>query len=148
VRTALGKWFLWANVLLVLSSFYFYLEQYYFLAILIPRLVHDSTAYIFYVAHDYNKHHLHPQNALYRYAERCKIHIFIVLPLCSFLLTFFLQSYGDLMVNFITETLFSVEAGKVITVGFIGYLALMHYYTEAFTWKSDSPYRQFIAFSK
>ena len=37
---------------------------------------------------------------------------------------------------------------KAITLGLLGYLALMHYYTEVFTWKQDSPYRRFIAFSK
>lgn len=143
-----GKWFLWANVLLVLGSYYFYIQQYYFFAILMPRLVHDATAYIFYVTHDYNKHHQHPQNALYRYAARCNIHTFIVLPVCSLFLAFVLQSYGDIAVNFITNVLFSINAGKVITVGLLGYLALMHYYTEAFTWKFNSPYRQFIGFSK
>jgi uncharacterized membrane protein YjjB (DUF3815 family) len=51
-------------------------------------------------------------------------------------------------VNLITIYLFDVEFRKVITVGLLGYLALMHYYTEAFTWKQGSPYRRFIAFTK
>jgi hypothetical protein len=110
--------------------------------------VHDATAYIFYVAHDYNKHHLQPQNFIYRYAARCHLPIIIVLPLCSFLLAFVLQSYGDSAVSQITEFFFGFEIRKAITLGFLGYLALMHYYTEAFTWKHGSPYRQFIAFSK
>jgi len=148
VTTAFGKWFLWSNVFLVLSSFYLYLQHYYFLAILAPRLVHDATAYIFYVTHDYNKHHSHPQNFIYRYAARCNIHIFIMLPVCSFALAFVLQAYGDIMVSAITKFFFGVEIRKAITLGLLGYLALMHYYTEAFTWKQGSPYRQFIAFSK
>lgn len=146
--TLIGKWFLWSNVLLVLSTFYLFVQQYYFLAILVPRLVHDATAYIFYVVHDYNKHYTHPRNFMYRYAERCHLPVFIVLPLCSFALAFVLQSYGDSAFNAVTELLFGVEINKAITLGLLGYLALMHYYTEAFTWKQDSPYRQFIAFSK
>ncbi len=148
VTTQFGKWFLWANILLVLSSFYLYVQQYYLLAILVPRLVHDATAYIFYVTHDYNKHHNHPQNFIYRCAARCNMHVFIVLPVCSFLLAFVLQSYGDAVVSFITNFFFGVEIRKAITLGLLGYLALMHYYTEAFTWKQGSPYRRFIAFSK
>ena len=148
VTTAFGKWFLWSNIFLVLSSFYLYLQQYYFLAILAPRLVHDATAYIFYVTHDYNRHHNHPQNFIYRYAARWNVHIFIVLPVCSFALAFVLQAYGDNIVSAITEFFFGVEIRKAITLGLLGYLALMHYYTEAFTWKQDSPYRRFIAFSK
>jgi hypothetical protein len=146
--TAFGKWFLWSNVFLVLGSFYLYLQQYYFLAILAPRLVHDATAYIFYVTHDYNKHHHRPQNFLYRYAARYNVNIFIVLPVCSFALAFVLQAYGDNVVSAMTEFFFGVEIRKVITLGLLGYLALMHYYTEAFTWKQGSPYRQFIAFSR
>jgi len=87
VTTAFGKWFLWSNIFLVLSSFYLYVQQYYFLAILAPRLVHDATAYIFYVTHDYNRHHNHPQ-ILYHYAARWNLNIFIVLPVCSFALAF------------------------------------------------------------
>ena len=147
-KTPLGKWFLWSNIFLVLGSFYLFIQQYYFFAILVPRLVHDATAYIFYVAHDYNKHHLQPKNFMYRYAARCHLPLFIVLPACSFLLAFVLQSYGDNAINVVTEFFFGVEIRKAITLGLLGYLALMHYYTEAFTWKQGSPYRPFIAFSQ
>lgn len=148
LTTQSGRYFLWFNVLLVLSSFYLFVQHYYFLAILIPRLVHDVTAYIFYVVHDYNKHRRQPQNFMYRYAARCHLPVFIVLPLCSIALTFVLQAYGDSAVNAITELFFGVEIRKAITLGLLGYLALMHYYTEAFTWKQGSPYRRFIGFSK
>lgn len=148
VSTAFGKWFLWSNIFLVISSFYLYLQQYYFLAILAPRLVHDATAYVFYVTHDYNRHHNHPQNFIYRYAARFNVHVFIVLPVCSFVLAFVLQAYGDDLVKAISTSFFGVEINKAITLGLLGYLALMHYYTEAFTWKQESPYRRFIAFSK
>ena len=148
VASAFGRWFLWANVLLVLSSFYLFVQQYYFLAILVPRLVHDATAYIVYVTHDYNKHHQHPQNVIYRTAAQLKLPLVLVLPLLSFVLAFVLQAYGDQAISFITDVVFGVAINKVITVGILGYLALMHYYTEAITWKGESPYRRFIAFSK
>ncbi len=148
VTTALGKLFLWANTLLVIASLYFYMQQYYFLAILVPRLIHDATAYIFYITHDYNKHQAQPQNWLYQYTARWKLPIFLVLPLLSAALTFFLQMYGNEMVSFITEVLFNVEINKAITLGLIGYLSLMHYYTEAFIWKQGSPLRQFIVFKR
>jgi hypothetical protein len=148
IDNPLGKTFLWANTLLVVGSFYLYAQHYYFLAILMPRLVHDATAYIFYVTHDYNKHTQQPQNWLYQAAKRCNLHIFLVLPLLSVLLTFVLQVYGNELVSFITQVLFGVEIRKAITLGLIGYLSLMHYYTEAFIWKHGSPLRQFIAFKK
>jgi hypothetical protein len=148
VNTAFGLWFYWANIFLVLTSFYLYQHEHYFMAILVPRFVHDATAYVFYVTHDYNKHHREPQNSLYRFASACGIHIFLVLPCLSFFLAFVLQAYGDGLVNLITHYLLGTEFYKVITLGFLGYLALMHYYMEALTWQKDSPYRKYIAFSK
>lgn len=144
----LGKCFLWANVFLVISSFYFYVQSYYFFAILIPRIVHDVTAYVFYVTHDYNKHIVVPKNALYRFAKRYSISVFVVLPVLSFSLAFVLQAYGDLVVAWLTNVIFGVEINKVVTLGVLGYFALMHYYSEAITWKAGSPYRKFIAFTK
>ncbi len=146
--TFFSQCFLWANSLLVLSSFYLYATQYYFLAILVPRLVHDITAYVFYVTHDFNKNKPQPQNTLYRWAKKCHIPIAIVLPLLSFGAAFLLQAYGDLVVNYLGVALFDVEIRKAVTLGLLGYFALMHYYTESFTWKQDSPYRQFIQFTK
>ncbi len=147
VKTTFGKIFLWANVLLILVSFYLYAQQYYFLAILMPRLVHDVTAYIFYVTHDYNKHNLQPQNSLYRFSTACHLPIMLVLPVLSFAITYILQAYGDAWANHLAEFFLGTEVRKVVSLGLIGYLGLMHYYTESFTWKQDSPYRQFIGFS-
>lgn len=148
VANTFGKLFLWANTLLVVSSFYLYTQQYFFLAILVPRLVHDATAYIFYVTHDYNRHHEQPKNLIYRWARRLNIHVFIVLPVLSFLLAFILQQYGDAWIGWMSQAILGFETRKAVTLGLIGYLALMHYYTEAFTWKQGSPYRRFIGFSQ
>lgn len=148
VKTGLGKVFLWSNTMLVVSTFYFFVQQYYFLAILVPRLVHDATAYVFYVTHDYNRHGRQARNFIYRWAQACNIPMLLVLPLLSFGAALLLHQYGDAAIEFLTEFLFGVEIRKVVSVGVIGYLALLHYYTEAFTWKNDSPYRKFIAFSK
>jgi len=148
VPTLFGRCFLWANTLLVLGSWYLYAEEYYFLAILMPRLVHDITAYSFYVSHDVNRHGERQDTGLYRLASICRLPIALVLPLLSFLLTYVLQAYGDDAVNFITQTLFSVQIYKAVTLGFLGYLALMHYYTEAFVWSAGSPLRRYIVFAK
>lgn len=148
VTTHFAKWFYWANVLLIISSFYFYSEKYYFFAILVPRLVHDLTAYMVYITHDLNKHQLDTDAVLYKKAKQYKIPVAAVLPLLSFGLAFVLQAYGDDLVQYITQVLFATEVKKAVTVGVVGYLALLHYYTEAFTWKQDSPYRRFLRFSK
>jgi len=147
VPSRFGVYFLWANTLLVLASWYVYREQYYFLAILMPRLVHDTTAYSFYVSHDVNRHSETPQTGLFRLASRCRIPVAVVLPVLSFLLTYLFQVYGDDLVNLILQTLFSTQIYKAVTLGLVGYLALMHYYTEAFIWAGGSPLRRYIRFS-
>jgi hypothetical protein len=50
-------------------------------------------------------------------------------------------------VNWILQSLFSTQIYKAVTLGLIGYLALMHYYTEAFVWSAGSPLRRYIRFS-
>ncbi len=142
-----GLVFLWANSLLVAGSWLVYVEQYYFLAILMPRLVHDITAYSFYVAHDINRHGRQAENGLFRLTNACRIPPALVLPVLSFALTYLLQIYGNDAVNFIAQTLFATEINKAVTLGLIGYLALMHYYTEAFVWSAGSPLRRYIRFS-
>lgn len=147
VPSRFGQYFLWANTLLVASSWYVYSEHYSFLAILMPRLVHDITAYSFYVSHDVNRHGQSPQNALFKLAHACRLPAGLVLPLSSFLLTYLMQAYGDDLVNLIMHTLFATTIYKAVTLGLIGYLALMHYYSEAFVWAAGSPLRRYIRFS-
>lgn len=147
INNAQGFWFLWANTVLVVISYYFLSQHYYFLAILIPRLVHDISAFSFYVSHDYNRHQsLTDTHPLYTIARSFKIPVIVILPVFSFLLTYCLQAYGDEWINIIMRTLFATEVYKAITLGLFGYLALMHYYTEAFIWAADSPLRRYIVF--
>ncbi|MEY4767563.1 MAG: hypothetical protein RL637_202 [Pseudomonadota bacterium] len=141
-----GQYFLYANTLLIISSLYLYSQRYYFLAILMPRLVHDITAYLFYITHDYNKHYLHPQNWFYQQIQFYRLPIIWTLPLFSVLLTIFLQQYGNDLIAWIAKTLLGFEIHKAVSLGLIGYLSLMHYYTEGFIWKQGSPLRQFIRF--
>ncbi len=148
VPSHFGQWFLWANTLLVVGSWYVYSQHYYFLAILMPRLVHDISAYSFYVSHDVNRHGNHPRHGLYWLASVCRLPVAAVLPLLSFLLTYLLQVYGDDLVNLIMQTLFATQIYKAVTLGLIGYLALMHYYTEAFVWSAGSPLRRYISFTQ
>lgn len=147
VPSRFGLYFLWANTSLVVASLYVYSQQYYFLAILMPRLVHDITAFSFYVSHDVNRHSQQADNWLFKFTSRCHFPVALVLPVLSLLLTYLLQAYGDDLVNLIMQTVFSSQIYKAVTLGFIGYLALMHYYTESFIWAAGSPLRRYIRFS-
>lgn len=129
---------------MALLSFFFFEQGYFFFAVLCPRVTHDVTAFFFYVVHDHNRHHPQARNSLYKTFNALKLPVVIVVPGIAIGLTFIMQSYGDYAFNQVAQFLFRVRVPKTITLGFIGYFSLLHYYTEAFTWKAKSPYRKFI----
>jgi hypothetical protein len=145
IKTSLGRFYLWANALMVLQSGWFYAEGYAFLAILGPRLVHDLTAFTFYVAHDVNRHGREPQNLLYRLASKLGLGIFWVCPACAILLTYLIAEFTDPLARFVVTPLLGYDLPYLASFLIVGYLGLLHYYTEVFTWRHGSPYRQHVA---
>lgn len=145
IKTPLGRFYLWANAFMVLQSGMFYLHGYSFLAILGPRLVHDLTAFTFYVAHDVNRHGAQPQNLLYRLASKLGMGIFWVGPAFAVLLTFLLARYADDLASLAIAPILGQDLSYSPYFLIVGYLGLLHYYTEVFTWRQGSPYRQHVA---
>lgn len=145
IKSRLGRLYLWANAAMVLQSGLFYAWDYPFLAILGPRLVHDLTAFSFYVAHDVNRHRRQPQNLLYRLTDKLGLGVFWVCPAVAVLLTFLISSYSEPFAKLFIRPVLGFELPYALSFMIIGYLGLLHYYTESFTWQKDSPYRRFIA---
>ncbi len=144
ISSRIGKMYLWSNAVLILQSGAFYGLGYSFLAILGPRLVHDVTAFTFYITHDVNRHGGHPQNLLYKMASKLGLGVFWVCPAIAILLTWaidrFAQPVADVL---LAPTGFNLPYAASFLV--VGYLGLLHYYTEAFTWKRGSEYREYVA---
>ena len=140
-----GRLYLWANTVMVLQSGVLYAEGYPFLAILGPRLVHDLTAFTFYVAHDVNRHGTEPQNLLYRLVSKLGIGIFWVCPVVAVLLTFLIASFANPLAKLVVTPMLGENLPYRVSFLIVGYLGLLHYYTEAFTWQSGSVYRQHIS---
>jgi hypothetical protein len=147
IPTRMGRLYLWANLVLTLQSGLFYAEDYSFLAILGPRLVHDVTAFTFYVAHDVNRHGTATQNLLYRLASKLGLGVFWVCPALAILLTFLIGRYLDPLAHLVVPPVLGYDLPYAASFVIVGYLGLLHYYTEAFTWKKGSPYRQYVALS-
>lgn len=148
IKSNFGKAFFWSNTLIILGIYYLSSQEYYFFAIFVPRIIHDVTAFIFYIAHDYNRHQKSPKNLLYKITGHYKFLFFLVLPFLAIFITYLMRFHGDEYLAMFTNATFNFEIPKAFSLGIIGYLSLMHYYTEAITWKNDSPYRQFIQFKK
>ncbi len=136
-----GRLYLWANTLMVVQSGLFYAEGYSFLAILGPRLVHDLTAFTFYVAHDVNRHGSEPQNVLYRLVSKLGLGIFWVCPAVAVLLTYLIGRFADPLAALVVTPVLGFNLPYAASFLIVGYLGMLHYYTESFTWQSDSAYR-------
>ncbi len=144
ITSRLGRMYLWANAVLILQSGMFYGMGYSFLAILGPRLVHDVTAFTFYIAHDVNMHGGHPKNWLYRAASKLGLGIFWVCPAIAMLLTWAIDRFAQPVTELLlAPTGYDLPYAASFLV--VGYLGLLHYYTEAFTWKRGSEYREHVA---
>lgn len=146
--TRFGRMFLWANAIMILASFWMFYERCFFFTILIPRFIHDVTAFIFYSVHDHNKHRTEPQNRLHHFARRLRVPALIIAPLTAVLLTLTLKKAFDPTIKHLAIILFDYHRLGNFSFFFFGFLALIHYYTESFTWTTDSPYRKFIRFGK
>ncbi|MEZ5429001.1 MAG: hypothetical protein R2747_22335 [Pyrinomonadaceae bacterium] len=144
IKTGTGRLYLWANALMVLQSGLFYAQGYSFLAILGPRLVHDITAFTFYVAHDVNRHGTEPENLLYRLASKLGLGVFWVCPAVAVLLTFLIGRFLDPLAGMVVEPVLGFNLPYAASFVIVGYLGLLHYYTESFTWRQGSPYRRQI----
>jgi hypothetical protein len=141
---AKGKWFLWANVAMAVTSAHFFFTGWLFLAALAPRLVHDTTAFAFYVVHDRNRHGVEPKNALFRAVAPLRLGTFWVAPAVAILLTFLLQRFGDQGLRAVIEPVFGTLPPQPLSLYAVVFLTLMHYSTEAVTWKKGSPYRAYV----
>jgi hypothetical protein len=145
IKTGMGKAFLWGNTAMVIAPTIFYFDGYEIFAIAIPRVIHDTTAFAFYVAHDHNKHREAPGNGLYRVATRLPGGIYWLSPVLAVALAFVLEEYGDAAFNFVTNDALAAGMPQAISLGLLGYFAMLHYYTESFTWKGGSPYRRHVS---
>jgi hypothetical protein len=124
----LGSYYLWANTALVGSTLLCYWTGYFFFMLLVPRLLHDFTAFSFYIVHDANRNQVTPHNRVFAVLRRTRIPLPFLTPLVSILLA------APITAN---------TMHTPIQVLFM-FLTMLHYYTEGITWKSGSPHRASI----
>lgn len=96
------------------------------LAILLPRAVHDSTAFIIYTNHDTNRNTPVPRHFIYR-ATAGLLPIWLTCILIAIL-------WGALV----------TYSGQPWVIFLVIALTLIHYITEAITWKTGSLHRQYL----
>ena len=131
-KPGIGRWYLWANAAMLVSALLINEAGYTLFVILIPRVIHDLTAYSVYITHDRNRNRSGAGNLYYRLTRASSWSPFIVLPLVSLLIAYALTSYQNYpWVNI-----------AILTISFL------HYYYEGFIWRGPNPHRQYVAFKR
>lgn len=100
--------------------------------ILIPRVIHDVTAYIVYITHDRNRNKHEPVNSIYRLTSFTRLSPVILLPLLSIGFAFVLTSYRQ----------YALISILILTMSFL------HYYFEGFIWRGANPHRRYVNFRR
>lgn len=104
---------------------------YPFIMIIIPRFIHDATAFTFYAVHDHNRNLQASHNWLYRALKPLHVSpVTLCLPL-SIALTWYLAKH---------------EYDSIPVMIFLLFITLVHFHMEGYMWKRGTPHRQQIAF--
>jgi len=120
-------WSNWAMVAAILAAFAW---RYPVFILLIPRIIHDLTAFLVYFNHDSNRNARHGHNLLYWRARRGRTVAFWILPTVSVGLAYALQ------IN---------EFPLFIAINF--FLTFMHYHIESVVWRRPHLHRQCLVLS-
>lgn len=127
-----GRQFIVAQAGLLLACHACYLLNYPFFVFLMPRIVHDLTAFTFYIVHDQNRNSTHRVNLVQQIGERLGLPVAAVTPLAALILAYPVTCYSARGVNYPWVYYF---------------LSAMHFFTESFTWKSQNLHRRFVRLS-
>lgn len=100
------------------------------LSIVMPRFVHDLSAFYVYVVHDTNHDREGHPNLLFRAASALRLPPAIVGPAVAVALAF------------VVERLLP----ELARLHVVYWLSGLHYFMESFVWKSGSPHRESVSF--
>ncbi len=129
-RTKIGKiYFLGSHMIPIIGIFYV-ATGYPILALIVARVIHDLTAYTFYITHDSNRYKSIQTNIIYRFTSTFRLPIFLASPILSIGLAFIIVKLN------------STAVLSVLTCVFF-----LHYYIESFIWKKDSIHRMQISYT-
>ncbi|MFZ6754766.1 hypothetical protein ACO0KY_15460 [Undibacterium sp. Dicai25W] len=122
--------YLWANVAMLFGLALAFTFGYFSIVFIIPRVIHDLTAYQIYFNHDANRNAYSRHNILY--ANRYLKHFppSLTLTLASIFIAYLLQTYYH-----------------PLTVGLVFWLTFIHYYAEGIIWRKPNLHRQHLLLS-
>jgi hypothetical protein len=126
-----SRWYFLATFLILITSALDCVWGYPFFLVLIPRFIHDATAFTVYAVHDHNRNLAEHHNVIYRTLKPLHIPpVILCLPLAIALAWYF--------------TAYQYDSGVVMF--FLVVFMLLHYYMEGHMWKRGTPHRQNVSF--
>jgi hypothetical protein len=131
-RTKIGTWYLWANVAMIVSAAAINSAGYTLFVILVPRIIHDVSAFIVYITHDTNRNRSQQHNALYRSTRLLRLPPILLLPAASIAIACVL----------------TVNQHYTLVNVFILTVSFLHYYFEGFIWRGANPHRRHMSFRR
>lgn len=119
------------SCLIVVAACFASSMGYPFIMVMIPRFIHDGTAFTFYAVHDHNRNLETSHNWLYRVLRPLHISpLVLCLPLSIALTWYFaMHEYDSLPVMI-----------------FLLFITLVHFHMEGYMWKRDTPHRKHVSF--
>ena len=120
------------NLILMYASSYLLYMEYYCLAILGHRVIHDMTAFTFYGVHNVNKKNTDSLRGIFSIIHHNKFNGLPTTILTSTIISFPIMAFSFYVKNWSYYYIF----------------AAMHFYFESSIWKKGSPLREYISLSR
>lgn len=159
----LGSFYVYANLLMLIVTYIFMVSGYDLFVLMIPRFVHDLTAFIIYSTHDHNRNLEVKHNYIYRFLSFIPLPPLLLCPLLAIAAASFIECgtfFADIFLGFDTslssecvmkqgvEPSFSNGLPMSMQIGMqvMFVCGLFHYYIEGFVWKREAIHRHSVSF--
>lgn len=130
-RTKMGQLYVYGNIAMVITCYYCLHMGYSAFVILMPRVIHDITAFMIYSGHDQNRNAKEYKNFIHKFFSFLRIPPLYLNPI----LAIGIAAAVNESVSMHTMSLIIIYCG------------LFHYYMEGIIWKRDAIHRQSLKFS-
>ncbi|NRB40491.1 MAG: hypothetical protein HRU20_18820 [Pseudomonadales bacterium] len=162
-KSRLGTWYIYSNLMMLLVTYGFMHAGYDIFVLLIPRFVHDMTAFMIYSTHDQNRNREVQHNYIYRFLSFIPLTPFVLCPIIAIILANFIECSAfllDLSLGFNVLGSSECQLGRIyqpevsnglpfsmqVGMQIMFICGLFHYYIEGFVWKRDAIHRHALSF--
>ncbi len=126
-RLKQGKIYIYLNLMMFGSIFIFAIFDYFIFALIVPRVIHDITAFVIYSNHDANKFTIEKNHLIYAILLKTPISIRIASPVLGVLIALIIKNSPAWFILY-----------SMLVFDFL------HYYIESFIWKKEGSHRKYL----